>query len=169
MHIVNSTMSLPQPLPLEPDALYILLLDLGGSCLFEWRLYLASTHTTGQTFHITNETGPVNWQYKSEAVYNIASDMRVVLALQIGVVGPVLHAALGSRLALIPLTLYSARFREGLSCRVWVQEGLFALDDEGYLDLTRSVADIEQEARQLGMLNKSRGSRSVVRSRGFVG
>lgn len=162
-------MSIPQPLPLEPNALYILLLDLGGSCLLEWKVYLASTRTTGQTFHITNEAGPVTWQYKSEAVYNIASNTRVVLALQIGVVGPVLHAALGTRLALVPLALYSARFREGLCCRVWVQEVLFALDDEGYLGLARSVVDIEHEARQLGMLNKSWGTRSVVRSRGFVG
>ncbi|KAF3024557.1 hypothetical protein E8E15_007833 [Penicillium rubens] len=164
-------MSLPQALalPLEPNTLYILLLDLGGNCLFEWKLYLTSTPTTGQTFHITNETGPTSWQHKSEVVYNIASNARVVLALQIGAVGPVLHAALGARLALVPLALYSARFRESLSCRVWVQEALFALDDEGYLGLARSVGDIEQEARQLGMLNKSRGTRSVVRSRAFVG
>lgn len=43
------------------------------------------------------------------------------------------------------------------------------LDDEGYLGLARSVVDIEQEARRLGMLNKSRSTRSVVRSRAFVG
>ncbi|KAJ5961015.1 uncharacterized protein N7479_008165 [Penicillium vulpinum] len=162
-------MSITQPLSLEPNALYILLLDLGGSCLFEWKLYLSSTPTMGRTFHITNETGPIAWQYKTEVVYNIASNMRVVLALKIGVVEPVLHAALGARLALVPLALYSARFREGLCCRVWVQEALFALDDEGYLGLARSVVDIEQEGRQIGMLNKSRGTRSVVRSSGFVG
>ncbi|KAF4761296.1 hypothetical protein N7455_002967 [Penicillium solitum] len=161
-------MSIPQSLPLEPNTLYILLLDLGGSCLFEWKLYLTSTPTTGQTFHITNEAGPVIWQYKSEAAYDI-SNTRVVLALQIGVVGPVLHAALGTRLTLVPLALYSTRFRESLCGRVWVQEALFALDDEGYLGLARSVVDIEQEARQLGMLNKSRGTRSVVRSKAFVG
>lgn len=152
-------MSTPQTLPL----------DLGGSCLFEWKLYLTSTPTTGQTFHITNEAGPVTWQYKSEPVFNISSNTRVVLALQIAVVGPVLHAALGTRLALVPLALYSTRFREGLCCRVWVQEALFALDDEGYLGLVRSVVDIEQETRQLGMLNKSRGTRSVVRSKAFFG
>lgn len=162
-------MSTPQSLPLEPNTLYILLLDLGGSCLFEWKLYLTLTPTTGRTFHITNEAGPVTWQYKSEAVYDISSNTQVVLALQIGVVGPVLHAALGTRLALVPLTLYSTRFRESLCCRVWVQEALFALDDEGYLGLARSVVDIEQEARQLGMLNKSRRTRSVDRSKAFVG
>ncbi|OQE14501.1 hypothetical protein PENFLA_c037G07516 [Penicillium flavigenum] len=86
-------MSATQALSLEPNTLYILLLDLGGNCLFEWKLYLTSTPTTGQTFHITNETGPTSWQYKSEVVYNIASNTRVVLALKIGAVGPVLHAA----------------------------------------------------------------------------
>ena len=43
------------------------------------------------------------------------------------------------------------------------------MDDEGYLSLGRSVGDLEQEARQLGMLNKIRGTRSVVKSRAFVG
>ena len=52
---------------------------------------------------------------------------------------------------------------------MWVQEALFALDDEGYLDPTRSVVDLELEARQLGMLKERRGTRSVVKSRGFVG
>lgn len=93
----------------------------------------------------------------------------MVLALQIGAMGPVLHTALGARLALVPLALYSARFRKDLSSRVWVQGALFVLDDEGYLGLARSVVDIEQEARRLGMLNKSRSTRSVVRSRAFVG
>ncbi|KAJ5385275.1 hypothetical protein N7517_003186 [Penicillium concentricum] len=162
-------MSIPRPLSLEPNTLYILLLDLGGSCLFEWKLYLTSTPTTGRTFHITNETGPIAWQYKTEVVYSIASDMRVGLALKIGVIGPVMHTALRTRLALVPLALYSGRFREGLCCRVWVKEALFALDDEGYIGLVQSVVDIEQEARQLGMLNKSRGTRSVVRSIGFGG
>ncbi|OQE47390.1 hypothetical protein PENCOP_c001G05767 [Penicillium coprophilum] len=159
-------MSIP-PLSLEPNALYVLLIDLGGSCPLEWKLCLTSTPTTGRTFYITNETGPTAWQYKTEVVYSIANDMRVVLALKIGVIGPVLHAALGTRLALVPLALYSARFREGLCCRVWVQEALFALDDEGYISLVRSIVDIEQEARQLGVLNRSRGTRSAVRSSGF--
>lgn len=100
---------------------------------------------------------------------HVASNTRVVLALQIGAMGPVLHTALGARLALVPLALYSARFRKDLSSRVWVQGALFVLDDEGYLGLARSVVDIEQEARRLGMLNKSRSTRSVVRSRAFVG
>ncbi|KAJ5468625.1 hypothetical protein N7475_006377 [Penicillium sp. IBT 31633x] len=158
-------MSIPQPLTLEPNALYILLLDLGASCLFEWQLYLASTATTGRVFHIVNEAGPVVWKYRSEAGYDVTSSARVLLALQIGVIAPMLHAALETRLALVPLALYSARFREGLCCRVWVQEALFALDDEGYLGLGGSVGDIEREARQLGMLNKSRATRSVVRSK----
>lgn len=124
-------MSILQTLPLDRNTLYILLLELRGICCFEWKLYLTATLTTGRSFHITNEPGPIIWQYKSEPVYNIASNARVDLALQSGVVGPVLHAALGTCLALVPLALYSTRFRESHCCRVWVQETLFAFDNEG--------------------------------------
>ena len=155
-------------LPLEPNSLYILLLGLGGACLFEWQLYLASTSTTGRTFHITNDAGPIAREYKSETVYDMATSAKVVVALQIGIVGPIMHVALAARLALVPLTVYSVRYREGHCCRVWVQEALFALDDEGYLDIGKGVREIEQEAKQCAMLNKSRGTRSVVRSGGSV-
>jgi hypothetical protein len=54
-------------------------------------------------------------------------------------------------------------FREGLCCLPRLGSGGFVcVDDEEYLGLGRSVRDIEQEARQLGMLNKSRGVRPVV-------
>ncbi|KAJ5550644.1 hypothetical protein N7535_001410 [Penicillium sp. DV-2018c] len=161
-------MSIPKPLKLEPHALYILLLDLGNNSAFNWQLYLAATVTTGRTFHITNEAGPIAWECKSEAVNDIGSSSRLVLALQVGVVEPVLHAALARRLALVPLALYSVRFWEELCCRVWVQEALYALDDEGYLGLGSSVRDIEREARRLGVFNKSRGVRSVVRSKACI-
>ena len=103
-------------LPLEPNSLYILLLNLGGACLFEWQLYLASTSTTGRTFHITNDAGPIAREYKSEPVYDMATSAKVVVALQIGIVGPIMHVALAARLALVPLTVYSVRYREGLCC-----------------------------------------------------
>jgi hypothetical protein len=156
-------------LPFEPNSLYIILLELRDVCLFEWQLYLASTATAGRAFHISNEAGPVAWEYKNDAVYDMATSTKVVVALQIGVVGPVMHGAFAARLALVPLTLYSVRYRESLCCRVWVQEALFALDDEGYLNLGKGVREIEQEARQCGTVNRSRGVRSVVRSWGFVG
>lgn len=152
----------------EPNSLYVLLLDLGSAFLFEWQLFLASTTTTGRLFHITNDSGPVAWEYKTEMV-NMSTCERVVIALQVGIIGPVMHAALAARLRLVPLTIYSVRCRESLCCRVWVQEALFALDDEGYLNITKTAKEIEQEGRQLAILNKSRGTKSVVRSSGFVG
>lgn len=152
----------------EPNSLYVLLLDLDSACLFEWQLYLASTTTTGQTFHITNDSGPVAWEYKSE-VANMSTCGRVVVALQVGAIGPLLHAALAARLRLVPLTIYSVRYRESLCCRVWVQEAFYALDDEGYLNIAKTAKEVEQEGRQLAILNKSRGTKSVVRSSSFVG
>ncbi|KAJ5851983.1 uncharacterized protein N7529_011368 [Penicillium soppii] len=157
-----------QPLHFEPNSLYIILLDLGAACLFEWQLYLASTSTTGRAFQITNDAGPLAWKYKGEVVYDMATSSKLVVALQLGIIGPTMHAALAARLALVPLTVYSVRYRESLCCRVWILEALFALDDEGYLDNKKGVREIEQEARQSAILNKSRQTRSVVRSSGFV-
>lgn len=94
---------------------------------------------------------------------------RVVVALQAGAIGPLLHAALAAILRLVPLTIYSVRYRESLCCRVWVQEALYALDDEGYLNIAKTAKEVEQEGRQLAILNKSRGTKSVVRSSSFVG
>lgn len=56
-------------------------------------------------------------------------------------------------MAQIPIQ-YSARFREDITCRVWVKEALFALDDEGYIKLTKSVDAIDNEARSEAIKNK---------------
>jgi hypothetical protein len=85
---------------------------------------------------------------------------RLLLAIKIGAVGPIMHSALSDRLGFVPATLFSTRFREHMSCRVWV----IALDDEGYLDLGKTVREIEEDAKYLATRAKSRGQRKVVRS-----
>lgn len=152
------------PLIFEPNALYILLLDRGDTYLFHWQLYLTTSALEGTTFHITNDLGPTTWQYESSPTREIPTLRRLLLALKVSALEPVLHKALANRLALVPLTLFSTRFREHLSCRVWVKEALFALDDEGYVNLGKSVRDIEEEAKYLAMLSKSKCERKVVRS-----
>lgn len=152
------------PLVFEPNALYILLLDRGDTYLFHWQLYLTTSALEGTTFHITNGATPTAWQYESSPTKEIPQLRRLLLALKISALEPVLHRALAERLALVPLTLFSTRFREHLSCRVWVKEALFALDDEGYVNLGKSVRDIEEEGKHLAMLNKTKCVRNVVRS-----
>lgn len=152
------------PLLFEPNALYILLLDRGDTYLFHWQLYLTTTALEGRTFHITNDAGPTTWQYESSTTKDMPQLRRLLLALKISALEPVLHKALTDRLTLVPLTLFSTRFREHLSCRVWVKEALFALDDEGYVNLGKSVRDIEEEAKYLAILYKSKCERKVVRS-----
>lgn len=78
---------------------------------------------------------------------------------------PAIHANLLERLYQIPI-IDSVRFRERITCRVWVKEALFALDDEGYIILTRSVDENEVKARNLGLRKKSLGRRAVVGSGG---
>lgn len=90
---------------------------------------------------------------------------RLLVALKIGVLNPILHEPLLDRLKEIPIA-YSTRFHESITCRVWLKEALFALDDEGYTKLTRSVNDIEVEARNLAIQNKSQGKKTISRSAG---
>ncbi|KAJ5309177.1 hypothetical protein N7508_004556 [Penicillium antarcticum] len=59
-------MAFPQPLNLEPNTIYILLLDRENTYLFHWVLYLAQTATTDTVFHIINKGGPIAWEYKTE-------------------------------------------------------------------------------------------------------
>ena len=153
------------PLTFEPNALYIVLLDRGDTYLFHWELYLATTATEGIIFHITNDAGPAIWEYKRDPTNEMPTLRRIVLALRIGSMEPVLHNALAHRLAAIPLSRFSMRFREQLNCRVWVKEALFVLDDEGYVNLGKGPADFEEEAKYLGMVNKGKAERKVMRSR----
>lgn len=83
--------------------------------------------------------------------------------LKIAVLDPILHQAFFHRLAQIPI-VDSARYRERITCRVWLKEALYTLDDEGYISLTASVDDVESEARGLAMKNKSSGARKLVPS-----
>lgn len=162
-------MAAPAPLLFEPNALYILLLDRGDTYLFHWELYLATSTREGTAFHITNDAGPAAWEYERVVSAEIPQLRRLLLALKIGSLAPVLHHALSERLAVVPLNPYSVRFRERLSCRVWVKEALFALDDEGYVNLGWAVDEVEEEAKYLAMLHKSKGERKVLWSRAFVG
>lgn len=154
----------PIPLAFEANTLYLLILDRGDTYLFLWSLYLTTTATEGIHFKINNDAGPTDWKYERTPTNEIPCLRRLLLALKIGAVEPIMHGALSDRLALVPLTIYSTRFRENLSCRVWAKEALFALDDEGYLNLGKTVQGIEEEAKYLAMMAKSKGDRKVVRS-----
>ncbi|KAJ5157512.1 uncharacterized protein N7482_008612 [Penicillium canariense] len=99
------------PLILEHNTLYTLL-DR-GEFLFHWELYLATSTSHAQTFHITNEAGPAAWVYQSDLIAEMPALRRLLLALQI------------SALAQVPLMLFLTRLREilsfvrGLRWRFW--------------------------------------------------
>ncbi|PLB53940.1 hypothetical protein P170DRAFT_431694 [Aspergillus steynii IBT 23096] len=157
------------PFPLDPNALYILLLDRGDSYLFHWALYLAKSASSGIMYHLINPdtTDPTTWKYEIQGISDGSYFSRVLLALKLGTLDPVVHDAVAGRLGDVPIQ-YSGRFKENVTCRVWLKEALYALDDEGYVELGRSVNEIDTEATHLAMINKSKRVRSVVTSRGCV-
>ncbi|CAI7591950.1 unnamed protein product [Penicillium glandicola] len=151
----QSNIDAPQ-LTFEVNGLYILLSDRDDkSYTFHWRLYLHQSTTSGSIYHLLNDVDPTIWRFEHLSDQTVSYDKALLGALKIGVLDPILH-----------VHLLELRFRERITCRVWLKEALFALDDEGYIMLTRSVDDIEAEARNLGLQNKSLGRRTVIRSRG---
>lgn len=157
----------------ETDGLYILLSDRGEDSYgsFHWSLFLAKSNTTGTMFHLINATlidsiraaSASSWRYETKS--SIASQSRrLLLALKVGVLEPVLQDAVGDRLAQVPIEEYSTRFGEDVTCRVWLKEALFALNDEGYVTLTKSIDGIENEARFLAIRNQSNRRRTIVYS-----
>jgi hypothetical protein len=152
----------------ETNYIYILLSDRGDSYRFHWALYLAKSNTDGVIFHLHNPVNSTTWAYESQPSSDIPDPDRLLLALEVGgVLEPLLHDSLGDRLAQIPIE-YSTRFRENITCRVWIKEALFALNNEGYIKLIKSVDAIEEEAKILAMMNKTHRRRTVAKSSGSV-
>eukprot|EP00136_Aspergillus_niger_P002052 XP_001391268.2 hypothetical protein ANI_1_1546064 [Aspergillus niger CBS 513.88] len=154
-------------LQLEPNGLYLLLADRESSSTFHWGLYLAKSPTDGTIFNIINFPNPNVHSYEVKSDQKVITSRRYLLALKVGDLHPALHGPLETRLSQIPIQ-YSMRFHEAMTCRVWVKEALFALDDEGYIKLVESINGIEAEARFAAMLNKANRKRTVGKSRGYV-
>ncbi|KAI2674446.1 hypothetical protein DTO012A7_6851 [Penicillium roqueforti] len=161
----QSNIDAPQ-LPFEVDGLYILLSNRGDkSYTFHWSLYLHQSPKLGSVYHLLNDIDTSTWRFEHLPNESVIYDQALLVALKIGVLNPILHMPFLDRLRQIPI-VDSVRFRERITCRVWLKEALFALDDEGYIMLTRSVDDIEAEARNLALQNKSLGRRTIVKSGG---
>jgi hypothetical protein len=155
-----------EPLELDVDGLYIIVRDLGDTYRFHWGLYLATRTSTGDLSHAVNTVNKNSWAYEVRRDINLI-DWRFLAAVKVGIIETELHDALRSRLREIPMG-YSSRFKEDMSCRVWVKEALFALDNEGFIQLVGSVNAIDMEAKAEAMRNKLEGRRTIIKSSGSL-
>lgn len=111
-------------LTFELNGLYILLSDRGDkSYTFHWRLYLHQSPTSGSIYHLLNDIDPTIWRFEHLPDQTVIYDPSLLGALKIGVLDPTLHAHFLERLHQIPL-VDSVRFRERITCRVWLKEAL---------------------------------------------
>ncbi|OJJ42687.1 hypothetical protein ASPZODRAFT_1288721 [Penicilliopsis zonata CBS 506.65] len=153
---------------LDVNGLYILLSDRGGlSYLFHWGFYLHQSEKSGFIHHLVNHPGSSEWVCLTQPSEEVVASPTFLAALKVGDLEPILHQPLGERLHRIPIC-HSTRFHEDITCRVWLKEALFALDDEGYIKLVKSVGDIEEEAKHLATRNKSLGRRTIALSGGSI-
>lgn len=127
----------------------------------------------GTIFHLLSDPNDnTSWTYSVLPNTPISSLERPFLvAMKIGDIDPVLHEALAERLAQIveDHQYYSVRFREGMTSRVWIKEAVWALNEEGYINLVQSgskevVEKIENEAMMLAMRCSYRSEQMVLTS-----
>lgn len=83
----------------------------------------------------------------------------LLVALKIAVMDPCLHEPLAERLAAVPVT-------QSVTCRLWLRQALFDLDNEGYIKLTRTVDEVLTEGSSIADLNQRRRRRRVKPSEG---
>ncbi|OJD20093.1 hypothetical protein ACJ73_08577 [Blastomyces percursus] len=114
----------------------------------------SATNPTGTLFELTNPN-PSNdklWAYKTTLLTSFTHRHNPLCALKISNIEPLLQLDFHALLPTIPVVPYSQRFGEEISCRVWLKEALYELDQSGFIQLVRPVGDIEMEAQHLGMM-----------------
>jgi hypothetical protein len=146
------------PFEFEVNGLYILLFKRAkNSWTYHWGLYLHLTTKMGNLYHLVDDGTPGIWRFDPRSEENTGSKESLLAALKIAVLDPSMHRRLLDRLYQVPIA-DSVRYGEKLTCRVWLKEltcrmwlkeALFALDDEGYITLVKSVESIVQEAIEL--------------------
>lgn len=172
----------PPPLPrgvdtilkLDENGLYILLSEQTIQYHWHWALYLHRQSTEGLAFHITRETAADPWAYEGRSVKNVIFSIKITAALKIAIVPPDMHDAFSNRVAQMALE-ETERFKP-LTCRTWLLQAVYELDNEGYIAVkpgTR-VEDIEAEAKEIGEANATAvqtgvkiGSREKVRKSAY--
>ena len=153
-----------EPLNFDQNGLYMLFSDLGDGYRFHWQLYLATSPDFGTIFHLNNPEGNgTTWIFEVKPNSHERDIPNLVLATKIANMEPILYEALKCRLEQLPIE-YSSRFRENITCRVWVKEALFALDDEGYIQLLNGAERLEKEVTTTAMMNRFHRRRTVTKS-----
>ncbi|EGX89805.1 hypothetical protein CCM_08058 [Cordyceps militaris CM01] len=149
------------PLHLDVNALYVVLSTQSAGNACHWVLYLHISPRRGWAFHITNLASP-HWEYRcDEACDDMAASQTVVAAVKVAAdLVPEMHDALRARLGrdARPVVRLEDTPRFGrLTCRTWLLQALYELDNEGYISVLPGYAvhDVAEEAASLAAANQS--------------
>ncbi|OGM39332.1 hypothetical protein ABOM_012052 [Aspergillus bombycis] len=153
---------------LMPSTLYILLQSRSTPSTFHWSLYTTNTHgplTWGMKHDLIEKAHRRLWTYNSAPANLLESQSRpAIAAVKVDVIDDVemMRGALEECLGNVPRTAYSSRFREEMSCRVWVKEALWGLDQGGFIDLgdrgnVSGIQGVEREVVRAGLVAMWRG------------
>ncbi|OAQ96044.1 hypothetical protein LLEC1_02747 [Akanthomyces lecanii] len=145
-------------LHLDINALYIVLSTQSASKAWHWALYLHIGPRLGWVFYITN-LGCVRWEYHCDEAADMAYSATAVSAVKIAEMVPEMHEALRRRIGLDGRPAAKLQDTEQfgpLTCRSWLLQALYELDNEGYVSVLPgcSATDVGKEASSLASTNQ---------------
>ncbi|TGO53507.1 hypothetical protein BCON_0122g00240 [Botryotinia convoluta] len=134
---MSGTSSTLQNLQFDVNGLYILLSNPMERFTYHWGLYLCTRPGAGRIYHVSNaETGI--WR-----ILPIKDNYTLMYAMKIAVIDDYTQQALEDRISQVPVE--DNQFGT-LTCRTWVLEALWILNEEGHIKFTNEVRMIEEEA-----------------------
>lgn len=151
-------------LKFEANGLYLFLSERCHKLTFHWGLYLAKTADVGIVYHLLSN-GDV-WSFETEPGDNLVRSRSFSLALKIAIIEPALHGLVSECLEAIPIQRYSSRFREDVTCRVWVKEALYELDQSGLIKLVWPISRIETDAAVKASMARDNLRREILTCHG---
>ncbi|EGX94378.1 hypothetical protein CCM_02649 [Cordyceps militaris CM01] len=139
------------------DSLYVILSEQSQPNSWHWGIYLHVDEAGGWIFHIRNSAHEP-WYFEHKRSETIMTSKTIMVALRVAIIRPKdMHGALQSFIGTTQSRIGMADPNQfgRLTCRTWVMQALYQLDQSGYISIMPgyTVQDIEFEADRSAELN----------------
>lgn len=133
----------------ENSSMYINLSLRGANPGFHWAIFVPTNTPSGYIWHAVNRTG--GWELEAKESKDVPTSLDLCLSLKFGTVN-------SSNWNLVQDTLNanpadgqpSSNTNEQFTCRVWVKDALYALQNAGIIHLVKPIDVIETQAIEYG-------------------
>ncbi|KAL9115225.1 MAG: hypothetical protein Q9227_001019 [Pyrenula ochraceoflavens] len=134
---------------IEDGSIYVTLSLRGAQPGFHWGVFVPMKKPKGDFWHAVNYSG--GWSLEIKTTARIATSRSLCLLFKVGTVTNQNWDEFKATLGNVPGTGQpSLNTQEAFTCRIWVKDALVALQNAGFICLTKPIDAIEQAAVKEG-------------------